>query len=304
MGGSAELEIDMSESIPFKIKPLEPFGVEVLHDLSVPIADREGEALRELFYREKLLLFRNQSLTEDQHAALLAHIGPVLGSRGEYREISSDGNLGAGPLCWHSDLSFTAEPFKGLSLYALEVNPGQSATRFASATRAVKFLPDELRARIARMDAVALISPVQSHRQLAYRLPSFFPQQTRPAILPHPETGEPVLYVSQMQTARIGELPQEEGESLLNALFSTLYAAGNVYEHRWHNGDLVIWDNIALQHSRPDLTAHSPRRLRRIALATKSFFDLCPQFDLNDPRVAAWARGDIHALDEIAEEAS
>ena len=140
------------------------------------------------------------------------------------------------------------------------------------------------------MDAVALISPVQSHRQLAYTLPPFFPQQTRPAILPHPETGEPVLYVSQMQTARIGGLPQEEGERLLNELFSTLYAPENVYEHRWHNGDLVIWDNIALQHSRPDLTAHTPRRLRRIAIAAKSFFELCPQFDLNDPREVSWWR--------------
>ncbi|WP_030539812.1 TauD/TfdA family dioxygenase [Sphingobium sp. DC-2] len=293
----------MQGNFAFETKALEPFGVEVVRDLSVPMSEGEGEALRDLFYREKLLLFRNQSITEDQHAALLAHIGPVLGSRGEYREISSDGNLGAGPLCWHSDLSFTPEPFKGLSLYALEVNPGQSATRFASATRAVTLLPDALRARVAGMDAVALISPVQSHRQLAYTLPPFFPQQTRPAILPHPETGEPVLYVSQMQTARIGGLPQEEGESLLEELFSTLYAPENVYEHRWYDGDLVIWDNIALQHSRPDLTTHTPRRLRRIALAAKSFFDLCPQFDLNDPRVAAWARGDIHALDEIAEEA-
>src|SRR3712207_4964518 len=95
-----------------------------------------------------------------------------------------------------------------------------------------------------------------------------------------------------MQTARIEGLSQADSDTLLGRLFDALYDPTNVYEHRWNNGDLVIWDNIALQHARCDLTGMRPRRLQRIAVADKSFFDLCPQFDLADPRVAAWASGE------------
>ena len=95
-----------------------------------------------------------------------------------------------------------------------------------------------------------------------------------------------------MQTARLNGLAPGQSEALLQELFGYLYASDNVHQHEWRNGDLVIWDNIALQHSRPDLTGCTPRRLQRIAVADKSFFDLCPQFDLGDPRVAAWAAGE------------
>jgi len=281
----------------FSGRSLAPFGLELDVDLRVPLDSESQRHFRELFYREKLLVFRNQRLAEADQVRVMGYIGAVLGSRGEYREISSDGNLGSGPLCYHSDLSFTPEPFKALSLNALEVVDGQTWTRFADGIRAVKTLPADLRTRVGAMSAVALISLVQSHRAVAYEGPAYLPQVERPAITPHPVTGEPILYVSEMQTARIEDLPPAESEALLGALFAHLYAPDNVHEHRWRNGDLVIWDNLALQHSRPDLTGCAPRRLQRVAVADKSFFDLCPQFALGDPRVTAWASGRMLQVD-------
>ena len=37
----------------------------------------DGAALRDLFYRHKLLLFRGQSLTREEQFGVLEHIGPV-----------------------------------------------------------------------------------------------------------------------------------------------------------------------------------------------------------------------------------
>ena len=275
----------------FSGRPLTPFGLELDVDLRISLDSESQRRFRELFFREKLLVFHNQRLTEADQVRVMGYIGVVLGSKGEYREISSDGNLGAGPLCYHSDLSFTPQPFKALSLQALEVIDGQTWTRFSDGIRAAASLPPELRAQVDGLNAVALISLVQSHRAVAYEGPAYLPQVERPAMMLHPITGEPILYVSEMQTARIGGLTPAESEALLGTLFAHLYAADNVHEHRWRNGDLVIWDNLALQHSRPDLTGCTPRRLQRVAVADKSFFDLCPQFDLDDPRVTAWASG-------------
>lgn len=110
--------------------------------------------------------------------------------------------------------------------------------------------------------------------------------------MPHPKTGEPILYISEMQTARIEGYDRRDSDALLSALFDAVYAESNVYRHFWNNGDFVIWDNLALQHARCDLTNMIPRRLQRVAIADKSFFDLCPQFDLGDPRISAWASGE------------
>ena len=47
-------------------------------------------------------------------------------------------------------------------------------------------------------------------------------------------------------------------------LFDVLYAPENTYEHFWSNGDLVVWDNRALQHCRSDVllddVGSAPRR--------------------------------------------
>ena len=86
-------------------------------------------------------------------------------------------------------------------------------------------------------------------------------------------------------------MDQAESDATLNALFAELYRDDRVYRHHWNNGDLVIWDNIALQHARCDLTGMTPRRLQRIVVADKSFFDLLPQFKVGDERISAWGSG-------------
>ena len=274
---------------------LAPFGIELTGvDLAAPLPDGLADRLPGLLARHRLILLRNQRLDEDQQAAFCAHFGPVLGAQGEYRQLSSDGNLGAGPLTWHSDLAFTEEPFDAISLLATEVNDGQSWTAFANGTRP---LPRALAARVKDRDARTVISMIQTHRAVGYDVPDFLPQIVRPVMIAHPRSGEPVLYISDMQTARIEGLPQGESDALLEALFAHLYEPANVYRHHWRNGDLVIWDNIALAHSRCDLTDMHPRRMQRVCCAQRSFFDLLPDFTLDDPRIAAWGKGEVLVLE-------
>jgi taurine dioxygenase len=282
----------MAASTAWPSTQLKPFGLSIDRDLSRPINDADADALRALYSVHKLLAFRKQTLSEARQVEVMSLLGDVLTSKGEYREISSDGNLGGGPLAYHSDLAFTAEPFKALSLHALAVNDGQSWTTFADGVGIVDKLPAALRAKIEGHDALTVISLTQSHRDVEFNPPAFLPQQVRPVLMPHPKTGEPILYISEMQTARILGYEQRDSDALLSALFDAVYAESNVYRHFWNNGDFVIWDNLALQHARCDLTGMVPRRLQRVAIADKSFFDLCPQFDLGDPRISAWASGE------------
>ena len=272
-------------------RALEPFGVEIEIKLAWPLPDGFEARVVELLDRHKLLVFRGQQLTEADQVLLLENFGRVLGSHGEYRELSSDGALGAGPLTWHSDLAFTEEPFKMISLHAVEVNDGQSWTAFANGVMAAAALPPELAAAVADRSAVTSLAPIQTHRVVGFDTSDELPHHVRPVIIPHPRTGEPVLYVSDMQTTRIEGMERAESDATLAALFDALYREDRVYTHHWNNGDLVIWDNIALQHARCDLTGMHPRRLQRIVIADKSFFELLPQFKVGDEKISAWGSG-------------
>ena len=67
-----------------------------------------------------------------------------------------------------------------------------------------------------------------------------------------------------MQTDSIVGLDEPSSEALLAELWSELYAPTNVYTHHWRVGDLVVWDNIAVQHARDDVVGGSGRTLRRV----------------------------------------
>jgi taurine dioxygenase len=72
-----------------------------------------------------------------------------------------------------------------------------------------------------------------------------------------------LLYVSEMQTREVVELSPSESEQLLVELRSHLYATDNRWEHHWSEGDLVVWDNLAVQHARADVALHGPARTLR-----------------------------------------
>jgi taurine dioxygenase len=93
-------------------------------------------------------------------------------------------------------------------------------------------------------------------------------------------TGRPALYASKSGTDRVLGMSEEESEALLATLFDHLYRASNLYEHRWRTGDLVVWDNRALQHRRAPIPAGMRRTLQRAACAEPGtgIFDAFPQF--------------------------
>jgi taurine dioxygenase len=270
-------------------------GVEVTGlDPARPPAGGELDALRRAFDARHLLLLRAPGLGDLEHVRLVGCFGPVYDEYGDGRgwhfvsNVRRDAIIGHGPLLFHSDLAFTPEPTLGLSLYAVDVPSDGAPTRFANAVRALESLPADVRARLEGLHAFHLFDLTTQAGGARYReatLPPSEPRARHPVVMRHPRSGRPILYVSEMQTDRIAELSADEGEALLQQLFAALYAPDNVYEHRWRAGDLLIWDNLALQHGRkaPDL----PRTLRRVTLARRGLAELVPGFRTAHSRLGA-----------------
>jgi taurine dioxygenase len=269
------------------VTPLSPsIGVEV-HGLdlraSLPAAD-EAE-LRRLYAEHHLLLVRQPDLAGEDQVRFVKRFGPVLHERPELPEwmwvsnVEQGAAVPEGKLLFHSDLAFTPEPHPGLCLYAVDVPDDGCPTRFANAARAARLLPLALRERLADREALHVYDLIAKRGDRRYRdadLDPRNPRQRHPVLKEDPATGTAVLYVSEMQTDSIVGLPPEESDAVLAELFALLYAPDNVYEHRWTVGDLVVWDNLALQHGRGDVPDDAPRTLRRVAMGERTIIQMIP----------------------------
>jgi taurine dioxygenase len=248
---------------------LSPFGVEIEHDLAKPLTPPEADEFRALFNHHSLLLARGQSLSMGRQRALCGLIGPILLREGENGYMTNEGGgPAASELNWHSDGAYTPHPFDALSLYALDVVDDASSTRFASAEIA---LPEDLRAALdgCKQEMIAPHYTVLADVTCDHRDPPAQKRGVMPTLYVNPHNGRTCVWVNAMQTARIDGMAWEDSRDLLHAVYDRLYDPANIHEHRWRTGDLVIWDNIALQHMRGDLAGVGKRLLQRVIVGTE-----------------------------------
>jgi len=245
-------------------------GAEVHVDLREELGPAQREHLVELYRRHHLLLFRGVPLSLEEQVRAVGYIGEPLGGSYISNTVAGAG-APEGELEFHSDLTYTELPTRGISLYAEDVEPGAAATKYANAQRGYELLPETLRERLRGRTAMHLRMP--DHLESRTREWHMGPQglrATQPVLYPKPDTGEPVLLITRLAVDRILDMPAADSEELLEELYGHLYAADNIYEHHWVMHDLVIWDNLALQHARSDVRLHGPRRsLRRVAFAAQ-----------------------------------
>ena len=94
-------------------------------------------------------------------------------------------------------------------------------------------------------------------------------------MLPHPRSGRPLLFVTENHVTEIEGLDEAESAPLLARIFACLYAPERQYEHIWRPGDLLVWNNLAIQHARTRVAAPSAGRrvMQRVALGRHGFHD-------------------------------
>jgi taurine dioxygenase len=252
------------------------FGVEVEGaDLSESPGVAVGGELQHLFDREGLLVFRDLDLSLDGQVELVETIGraPVTSRSGVVHlyvsNVEPDAVAPSGRLLFHSDLMWTTEPLTLLSLYGEAIQPGVAPTLFASTAAAYGDMPPALQEQLKGLRAVNVIDASYGRAQDDDTVvhPNFAnPQRAiHPVVYPHPRTGRPLLSVNEAQTLEIEGVDRDESEALIAEITSFIYAERNVVEHRWQQGDLVVWDNLVLQHGRPNVEQSGPTRsLRRV----------------------------------------
>jgi alpha-ketoglutarate-dependent taurine dioxygenase len=257
------------------------FGAEVAGlEPRLPLDADTIATLRKLFDERGLLVFRDIDIDirfQTYLSELLRGVDVADTETMPFKDnflISNREPTGAAPygrLLYHSDQMWSAKDrVDVISLYGREVGQPATPTMFVSAAYAWETLPADLRAQVqdrsaiqhydvdtyrkrAAGDADVLISTYQTGEDFV----------TTPIAYQHPRTGRSILYVCQQTTQKIADMPVAESDAVLDALFEHMYRPGKEFAHQWRERDLVVWDNLALQHARPNVKTEGPARTLR-----------------------------------------
>jgi len=255
-------------------------------DLSKPLDDDTFEQVRKAFFDNEVVVFPGQRLTPAQQIAFTQRFGTLehhvrkearLADHPEIFILSNKLNANGKAIgaqdagrFWHSDLSYKTQPSLLSALYAVEipVKDGKPLgdTHFASTTAAYAALPEAMKQKLASLknihsyrdyrlknyaaqqeDERRGIRTVQEHAPTPEQLASV-PDMATPVVRVHPVTGRKGLFVNEGHTSHMYGMPEAEGDALLRQLYDHIIQPEFIYSHHWAPGDLLMWDNVAVQH--------------------------------------------------------
>jgi taurine dioxygenase len=173
------------------------------------------------------------------------------------------GALPDGEMMFHHDMIHSEIPSKATLLYSVEIPSKGGNTLFASGYAAYETLDPAVRAKLEGRKALHHYN-YGSTQKGDDRGTEAFSECVHPVFRAHDDTGKKAVYVNRLMTVKVVDMPQEESEALLAAVYDHAEKREFIYEHEWRLGDLLLWDNRCSSHARTDF----PSTQRRLMLRT------------------------------------
>ncbi|HEX5097414.1 MAG TPA: TauD/TfdA family dioxygenase [Acidimicrobiia bacterium] len=206
----------------------------------------------------KVLFFREQHITTDQHIAFCRQFGdlevhPFVPPKPGYPEvmvlIANDKRKGS-ENAWHSDVTWRQEPSLGSMLRAVEIPPIGGDTLFADMEAAYGNLPESIKeqldGRTAIHDFARVFGVVDEAKRAELR--EKYPPAEHPVIRTHPVSGRKSIYVNDGFTSHIVGMDPDESTKLLRLLYRQAAVPEYQCRLRWAPDTFALWDNRSAQH--------------------------------------------------------
>jgi len=256
-------------------------------DLTQPVGDDMMQALRQAFLDHLVLVFPGQAhITPSQHVAFARRWGPLqtmpaghLPGHPELIEIAARRGVkpsNANPErrthasaklartdIWHSDQTYEPHPVIGSLLLARELPSAGGDTMFSNQYDAFETLSTGMQELLRNLRA---LHSGEGYYRLMGLDPADAPLTPQPVARVHPETGRTALYVNRVWTKQLEGMTVEESQPLLNYLYAHAVEPCFTFRHRWQVGDLLMWDNRAVQHYAIDDYGNETRVMHRATL--------------------------------------
>ena len=272
-----------SRSLPFEVNRLSPtiggelLGVDLRQDLTSEVKDLIYEAL--LVY--KVIFFRDQDLTTDQHIHFSKNFGdlevhpfaPFKDGYPEVLKITHNEKSPGRENLWHSDVTWRKEPSLGSVLRMLEKPENGGDTLFSDMYAAYDDLTDEVKQKLEGVVAVhdfvgfrkRLIKEGKSPKEIE-AFNEKFPMPEHPVFRTHPDTGKKVIYVNRAFTQYIKGWEEDESKDMLDFLYSRASTPEYQCRFAWENNSIAFWDNRACQHYANSDYWPQIRRVERVTI--------------------------------------
>jgi taurine dioxygenase len=173
------------------------------------------------------------------------------------------GALPDGEMMFHHDMIHAEVPSKATLLYAVEIPSKGGNTLFASGYAAYDSLDPAIRSRLEGKKALHHYN-YGSVQKGDNKGTEAYGECVHPVFRTHEDTRKKAVYVNRLMTVKVLDVPEDDSDRLLNAVFDHSEKREFVYEHEWRLGDLLLWDNRCSTHARTDF----PSTERRLMLRT------------------------------------
>ncbi|MEA2991129.1 MAG: taurine dioxygenase [Alphaproteobacteria bacterium] len=173
------------------------------------------------------------------------------------------GSLPDGEMMFHHDMIHSEVPSKATLLYSVEIPSAGGNTLFASGYAAYETLDPEIRGKLEGRKALHHYNygSVQKGDDKGVEA---FSECVHPVFRTHEDTNKKAVYVNRLMTVKVVDMPEDESDRLLKAVYDHSEKKEFIYEHVWRLGDLLLWDNRCSSHARTDF----PSTQRRLMLRT------------------------------------
>jgi taurine dioxygenase len=229
----------------------------------IELSKKVGEAARAELNRAlleyKVLFFREQNISVEQHIAFARLFGPLevhpfaphLEGHPEVLVIEHDETRPGRENTWHSDVTWRLRPSLGSVLRAFKVPEVGGDTLFADMYAAYEGLSDQMQRFLSGLTAIHDFTNVFGRGYAADELKAMqekYPAAEHPVVRTHPETGRKALYVNAAFTTGIKGMPPGESGPLLNQLYRQAGIPEYQCRFKWRPDSIAFWDNRAVQH--------------------------------------------------------
>ena len=253
-----------------QLRPLgELLGTEALGiDLSKPLDEATFAWIRRAFAEHPVLVFRDQDLGAAELAAFGRRFGsPRMHALVKYRHadhpevswltnVEDDGKVDwygvKRATDWHTDSTYEADAPILAILHAKEIPSSKGGTMFADMRAAYDALPKTMKERLSTLVGLHGRSSGPTGEKLygddKGKTEKVYHEVQRPAVIEHPVSGRPILFVNPMHTHGFTGMRREEAWPLIEELAQHSTQDRFVYYHHWRVGDVLMWDELATMH--------------------------------------------------------
>ncbi len=240
----------------------EIIGKDIFYNLTKPVCDKIYETLIE----HKVIFFRNQEITNEQHIKFAKSFGeiepphPVYPHVDNFPEIvllENDESRPPDTDVWHTDVTFKPNPPFASVLYSKIIPSSGGDTLWSCLSSIYDALPNDIKKYLETLNAVHDMGDFRNTYTnnepigVANKLNEGhkkFGSSIHPIIKIHPISKKKIIYINPGFTTHIVGLNSTDSNNLLNYLFTFMNKPEFQIRFKWSEQTIAMWDNRCTMH--------------------------------------------------------